>query len=259
MKRALTLFLAALVLGPALAPGAAPQGDQGKPTLTPYQVIVRRKIDAKDFPPDRVADARTHARFLARVPGKVVLRLDQSSKLTAFGDDKGASLLDARDPTSAVFYSGLLTTDGSGMMIGVASSRHAPTAGATAVIVKGSLVLACGLDEKTIPDTKVDFKAQGDSKLGVLTLRAGVSKGANPRTNFELTGAVRSIKELLVLDGDGKEVSVLTSSIVAEAGGGLRFSYFLSREVARGSVRVVYYAAEEKVTVPVDLTIAVGL
>jgi hypothetical protein len=127
------------------------------------------------------------------------------------------------------------------------------------VVVKGSLVLPCGLDEKTTPETKVDFRAKGATKVGALTLHAAASKGATPRTTLELTGEARSIKELRVIDEVGKEVSVVSSSVVSDAGGGLRFTYFLSREVVTGRVRVVYYAAEEKVTVPVDLTIGVGL
>jgi hypothetical protein len=260
MKRALAPFLAALVLGLALAPGAAaPQGDQGKPTLTPYALMIQRKYEAKDFPPAYQFGEHTSVEFLVRVPGKVLLRVDSESRLTAFSDDRGASLTDAKDPVPAAFHGRAVTLDRTGMLIAVTSHYRVPSAGARKLVVRGSLVLACGRDEKATPETKVDFQAAGDTKVGDLTLRFDPDKGNPKQPYFELIGAARAVKQLTVIDDGGKEVPVhaITGS---DFGPGPRtFRFRLSRPIASGKVTVAYYAAEDRVTVPVDLTFGVGL
>lgn len=256
MLAALTAVLAFLTTL-AAANDEAP-GGKAKATLKPLQFSVFQRVDGKDFPAYGRSE-QTHTQFLVTLPGRQLLWVDQASKLTLFADDKGTSLINPKDTAPPSFAGSITSKAGDSMLIGVNSYSRVPAEGATRVLLKGDLVLVCGLDEKSTPEVTVDFKAKGEVKLGALTLRVDPKKSNPNQPYFELAGEAQAIKTLTVVGADGKEVPAFATYSRDVSDGPRTHKYVLRNAIGEGKVRASYYSKEEKVTIPVDLAFGPGL
>src|SRR5688572_9877773 len=95
LRKLIVISLALTVAWPFAAADDGPKGDQPKATLEPLSLHVRRRPDEKRFGRYKMqSDEWTSVEFLVTLPGKQMIRIDESSKTTVFADDKGQSLLD---------------------------------------------------------------------------------------------------------------------------------------------------------------------
>ena len=106
-----------------LAIGAAGAGDRtrpGKPTAQAAGLKVQRGLDAKNYPID--SGAATALSVLLKCPGQHILKLDPSSRVTAFRDDKGTDFLAGNSFGAPEFRQSLFANDRSSTK----AQRHFP-------------------------------------------------------------------------------------------------------------------------------------
>src|SRR5262249_39079896 len=139
------------------------------------------------------------------------------------------------------------------------SSNVGPAKGAAKLILKGDLVVVCGLEEKTTAEKEVAMKEKTEAKLGDFTLKVNQEKGfGGAGANFTLTAARPIIKSVTVKDADGKTVE---TSNFGNYGFGKTwtYNYSLRKVVEKPKITITYFSKEEKVTVPINLSLGVGL
>jgi len=261
--RKLMLLSACLVACAALAVADDKKDDKTKsePVITPTGLAVYRKIDTKMFQ-FGLSNDQTNVTFLLRYPGKQLLGVDQSSELKSLKDDKGNSLVDDKGFFKVNFSTyPQIAKDRSAMLVSVNAYNRAPAKGATKVLIKGDLMILCGTDEKSEEFKKFEFKDKGEAKAGDFKLKVTQEKGfGNQGATFTLITPTKDIKGIVVKDADGKEVETY--------GGGTPFpsapkefssTYTLQKPLKEGKVTVSYFTKSEKVKVPVDLNVGIGL
>jgi hypothetical protein len=202
-------------------------------------------------------------------PGKFILALDEdASKVASFTDDKGANLL-VKSPSGreGIWPFPEISKDGHSVSVKV-QSPAIPTAGAAAIQLKGALVLTCGADEKTASQQDVDIKK--DATLSAGALSAKVESVEENKWGDEKSWMVSlqsdkdfaAIKALALVGADGKEIEGRLSG-----SGRMGFmgkasynrDYAFKVKPGKMTVKVTYFDKTEKVTVPVDLSVSVGL
>jgi hypothetical protein len=252
MMRKLVGLAAGLALCTTLL--AADATKPGKPTVEAVALSIYKKIDDKNlsfgFPSSSLS-------LLVTYPGKQFLDIDSSaSKVSEFKDDKGNSLM----------YTGFATTNFNRSQIGkdksamvVTMGGNPPGRGATRLHLKGNLVARCGLEEKTTDEKEVELKLNAETKIGDYTLKVTQEKGLfGSGATFTVTTPSPALKTVTVKDADGKTIEVLAGG---HYGFGKNWSYYFSlkKEAKKVKIAVVYFSKEEKVDVPVDIDVGVGL
>jgi len=263
--RQLLLLSACLFLGAALA--VADEKDKkddktkSEPTVVPTEIAVNRKADSKQFPYAFPVD-NTRVTFLLKYPGKQFLGVDPSSKLTTLKDDKGNSLMDEKQAFAANFGTyPQIALDRTAMLVMVSAYGKAPGKGATKLILKGDLVVVCGTDEKSEELKKFKFEAKAKAKAGDFEVTVTQEKGGfdgKEGPQFTMISKTRAIKSFVVKTGDGKSAEVYPRGWFP-SGDKWTFNYALAKPLEEGSITVTYFAKEEKVKVPIDLTVGLGL
>jgi hypothetical protein len=206
-------------------------------------LYIAKKRDAKNFPYS--GSNSTQVYLLATCPGKQILGVDPSSKVSELKDDKGTSLLGTGffRPTFNTY--GQIARDRGSMIVSLATSE-APAKGATTITLKGNLVLRSGTDEKTTDEAELELKEKAEVKVDTFTLKVVSEKGFGGNgATINVLSTAPNIKAITVKDADGKTVEVMSSP-----GFGFGKSWTSS---------VTWFSKEEKVSVPVDLTFGVGL
>jgi hypothetical protein len=261
MLRRMVILTVALAFSAALAFADDTVKDdktKGKVTIEPSSLNVSRKLDENNF--GLFSTDSTRIEILVNAPGKYLIGVDKSSKLTTFADDKGNSLINDKDfsrPNFANFPR--YGKDRTSMLLSLSSFSRAPVKGATKVVVKGDLVVVSGLEEKTTEATKVEFKDKSETKIGDFKLRVNREKsfeGSGPA--IQLTGKLRGIKGITVLGDDGKEVEVFAGGSTSGDENHTHY-YNIRKPLKEGKVKVTYFSKEELIKVPVDLAIGAGL
>jgi hypothetical protein len=137
----------------------------------------------------------------------------------------------------------------------------APAKGASKSVVKGSLVLICGTDEKTTDEKEVEMKDKAETTLGDFTIKVTQEKGfGGSGASFTITANNPTLKVVNVKDADGKTVETMTfGSPYQSFDKKWTASYTLKKVVEKPKISITYFSKEEKVTVPVDLGMGVGL
>jgi hypothetical protein len=258
MIRTVMVLTAGLVLCTALA-----RAQDEKPAKTTIEVIalsVNKKLSDKDLS----WFSSTGMTFKLQHPGKQILGVDTSSKITDFQDDKKTSLIGTGFFRPS-FYGGQTSKDRSSILISLSSGVN-PAKGASKVTLKGSVVLRCGLDEKTTEAKEVEFKLpkKDDPEIKiddfVLKVTAERGFGFNSGAAFTLTTEKPGIKSVTVKDEDGNAVEVSTGYSYQEFNTKkMVYNFTLGKQVKKGKLTVTYYNKEEKVTVPVDFSVGLGL
>jgi len=260
--RKVLLLSACLVACAALAVADDKKDDKTKsePTAVPTSIAVSRKVDTKQFQFGFGSD-QTNVTFLLRYPGKQLLGVDQSSELKSLKDDKGNSLVDDKGFFKLNFSTyPQIAKDRTAMLVSVNAYNKAPGKGATKVLLKGDLMVLCGTDEKSEEVKKFEFKDKGEAKAGDFKLKVTQEKGfGNQGATFSLVSPTNAIKSLVVKDADGKDVDVYAGAPFPSAPKEFTVTYTLQKPVKEGKVTITYFTKSEKVKVPIDLSVGLGL
>jgi len=263
--RKLMLLSACLTVCAALAVAddkkdASKDKTKSEPTLTPTALSVLRKVDTKQFRFGLNTD-QTNVTFMVQYPGKQLLGVDASSTLSSLKDDKGNSLIDDKGFFKTNFNTyAQVANDRTAMLVSVNAFNKAPGKGASKVLVKGDLVVLCGTDEKSEEFKKVEFKDKGEVKAGDFALKVTQEKGfGNQGATFSLISPSNAVKKLVVKDADDKEVELYPGNTFASSPKEFTTVYTLTKPLKEGKATVTYFAKTEKATVPVDLSVGVGL
>jgi len=136
------LLSACLVIGAtsALADDKDRKDDKTKsePTAVAVELQVTRKLDQKQFQYLNAADS-TRLVFVLRYPGKQLLGVDQSSRVTSLKDDKGNSMADEKSsfPPNFSTYP-QVALDRSALLVTVGAYNRAPGKGATKLLSRAT-------------------------------------------------------------------------------------------------------------------------
>ncbi len=248
----------------ALALGMVPV--HGQQQGGPHWSVLALKVEKAD-PDDRRPfrdRSTTQIRAVLHLPGKSMVGIDVGeSTITSIADDQGTDLLAAdRNGATPLIAKDAQISMG-GRLCGVAfSTAKTPAAGATRVRVKGTLVVLVGKGEKRFERDNVALR------LG-LELPAGTLKftGTGSFSGTLTYTGKQPVKDLTLFNEAGKEITLpQTAHLKGVPLGGkgkseqhFRGHFPLPSGLSRANVRVTYFEAVEKVTVPIDLEIGVGL
>jgi len=234
----------------------APAGQQAGPTIRFGQMITDG----------------TSVTLLVTHPSKTIIGLDaKKSRLTSFADDKKANLLKAKPRSKnqgAVFNIG--GDDGSPLKAENQPGGHSclikvvgptlPAPGASKITLKGNLVLSCAASEMTVEHKNVALT--NGTKINAGTIHMTVIAG--PRGAgfaLEMDQPLSAIKSIAFFDADGKELKSRSNGTSSYTVGNMTRtsqSYSLDKPVAKATIRVTYFDSES-LSVPIDLTVGVGL
>ena len=212
---------------------------------------------------------------------KVIVSLDKNaSELTSFTDDKNTNLAESRgrmmqQPWLSPFVK--ISEDGHHLICEI-NAASVPKTGAREIRLKANIVLICGSEEKTQEQQNFSLKPGSTLTIGPVPMKiekpgehdmpfgSGASFGMGQqkvKTKFKLTSEVNpeKIKRLAFLAPDGREIPY--STLASGSGGfGPKPTYWkifgLHEKADRVTVRVTYYDATERITVPIDMNIGVG-
>jgi len=231
--------------------------NRSEPTITPSTMSVARKLDQEEFP---TSFERTTLWFVVRVPKKTLLGIDnKGSKIDKFADDKGNSLVANR----GVFQQVHISTDRSAMEVAVSVFNKCPGKGASKLVLKGELSLEYGTDEKSEEMKKVKFEAKNTAKAGDFEITVTHEKGNFGGIEgpiFTLKSKTRRFKGVTIKDAEGTEFEVRQYVPFSRVGGDPWMTSFgVKKPLKEGTVTVHYFSKEEKVKVPVDLTVGLDL
>jgi hypothetical protein len=139
----------------------------------------------------------------------------------------------------------------------------APGKGAQKILVKGSLVLKCGADEKKTDKKEIALKMNEEVSAGDFKVK--VVNAGEFGAGFTVTSAEPSVKSVEFFDADGKALKGTSSGrgINPFGEGGKPqavVSYFLSgKKLPKVSFQITYFNKIESVTVPLDLRVGLDL
>ena len=226
-----------------------------KPTLKVIGFLV---VKVEEGVPKRSQDREQGTRVVVRVdvPGRHIISFDtKASKVDYFSDDKNTDLT-ATEPGPK----SLVKIDRTGLQVAKPNDLtfHAPlcpTAGATKVRIKGSVVAIVGKTEKETE--KKDFTGNADLGFGTIAELKGTFGGTFLGTYV----GDKPLKSISATDADGKPVTCTITQAVVFGGAkkpAYRYSIRADRGVPRNTLRVKYFEGTEEVTVPVDLEVGPG-
>jgi len=232
-------------------------------TVTPTELAVNRKMETK-FQFAGFYD-QTRVSFVVSVPKKHLLGVDKSSKLASMKDDKDNSLIDEKNTFSGGFSQfPQISEDGSALLGSASAYLKAPGKGATKVLIKGDLIVLAGADEKTADSDKTkkfQFKEKAKTKVGddfeIEVTKEKEGFGADGPA-FTVTTKLRGVRSVTIKDADGKQVELQRRGWFGD-GQKFMFNYALAKPLEQGTIHVTYFAKEEKVTVPIDLSVGIDL
>jgi len=235
------------------------KAESSKVTVEPVSLSVSKKLEDKDL---FWGYSSTAISFKVAYPGKQILGIDSTSKISEFQDDKKTSLLGTGFFKAQFGTSPMISKDRTKMIVYVNTSTN-PAKGATKVTLKGSLVVRCGTEEKTTEAKEVEFKLpkkeDAPIKLGDFTLKVTQEKGfGDSGASFSITATKPDVKSVTVKDADGKEVELMSYGHYG-FDKNWTYSYGLKKAVEKGKVTVTYFSKDEKVTVPIELSAGLGL
>ena len=190
--------------------------------------------------------------------------MDKECKVQSFTDDKGTGLANF-GPFGAFNTSSFnaIGEDGHSLNFTL-SSKDIPAHGAKEILVKAKAVVLVGSDVKEAETKNVSLAKDTAVKLG--TIDAKISSAEKPKwgnkeginVTFRASESFKSVKSLKFLGADGKEIeSRRTGS--STMGTTHSVTYSLKAEVKTATIKVEYYSKTENVSVPLDLSVGVGL
>jgi hypothetical protein len=228
-----------------------------KATIEATSLSVSKKLDEKNW--QWPMFSQTSLQLMVSVPDKQLLGVDASSSVSEFKDDKKNSLLS----TNAFFKTNFntyatISKDRKALLVNV-GSNVTPGKGASRITLKGNLVVRCGLDEKSTKAKDVEIKDKAEEKIGDFTLTVTQAKGFGTwGGSFNIKADKPTIKSITFKDADDKDVEV-AGGVPYNFGNVWTYSFTLKKQVEKGKITITYFSKEEKVTIPVEVSIGAGL
>ena len=133
-----------------------------------------------------------------------------------------------------------------------------PGKGAGKILVKASLVLRRGKDEKTAEKKEIALKAKEEAEVGPFKVK--VSQYGN--NQFSVISADENLKSIEVFDDKGKEVKMGPpgrSRMTKGKKTDYIYNYFIFQKTPKFAIKINYYDKVENVKVPLDLKVGLGL
>ncbi len=254
MKRTLAVLIVVVAFCATLVADDATK--PSKSTVEAVSLKVLKKLDDKNFP---YTAASTELDVLVSNQDRRFLGVDPSSEVTEFKDDKGNSLMKTEFFVKTSFSStSQLALDRRSVVVKV-NSPLLPGKGATKLHLKGSLVLIAGIDDKTTDEKELEMTMNSEAKVGEFKLNVTIDKGfAGSGGTFTVKSTRPNIKGVSVKDAAGKSVEV-SQGYFYGFGNNWTYGYTLKKPVQKAKIAVSWFSKEEKVTVPVNLDVSLGL
>lgn len=190
---------------------------------------------------------------------------DKASKLAAFTDDKGTDLTKIKKKSwgrpNWLGSFPKITDDKHGARFEI-KSTVCPAKGATKVKIDATIVLLAGSGQKT--ETQEDVELKLDAKITIgpapFTIdRIEKGRGSWKRAVTLFTEKpVDGIKSIKFYDADGKEIESKRTSR-STSNKNVSWTYSLKKKVDKATIKIEYYQKVEKITVPINISLGVGL
>ncbi len=194
------------------------------------------------------------------------------SKLTSFVDDKGTNLLESKTKKKSRYgrRGGIdswpkISKDGHSLQFSI-SGPGTPASGAKEILVKGKIVVELGGGEKTAEQKDVELRIGSEIKAGpapMIISKLGKGWGKwKFQIELETGSAYKAIKKIAFFDEAGKEIESNKSgwsSSGSKEKKKYNLTYNLLKMVNKVTVKITYFSKLEKIAVPIDRKIGVGL
>lgn len=268
------LILAASLTAQTAAP--TPKPASTKPALPDGLKAVGISVSIPDPAPefpgqgyDKYARAGTSVSLMLVHSDKKIVRFHEGSKLESFTDDKGTKFSLDQFKFEGFSSSSEVSPDGHRMIVRV-ETRDTPAAGAKTVSIKGKLVVFCS--PQTQEAVQKDMALAKDTQIELGPIKAKISAikpskwGTEEHLQVEFTNdtGYDALKDLTFQDASGKEIKFQQGGGMNSMGpGGKLLSatkiYILPGKPDKVTIKAVYYDKIEKLEVPIDLTVGLGL
>ena len=255
------LFVA--VAGLSIAGDKKEAADKDVAKIQVTRLEVRKPPPQKAGGPFQMSDGITLA-IMVSPPGKHVTGVDvKASKLDSLTDDKKNNLY--KKPAFSFGGADWLSEfaqyspDGDSVTV-LVSANKTPGSGASKVLLKASLVLNCGTDEKATDKKEIALKPKEEIALGSFKVQISPFSA----NQVLVISDKENIKNVEFFDDKGKKLMLgAASRLFAPPGANKKtqytYSYFLFQKMEKVSVKINYFDKVEKATVPLDLRVGVGL
>lgn len=201
--------------------------------------------------------------IMISLPGRFITGLDaKASKLDRFTDDKDNALF---KKSGGLFGGGAnwlneyairFDPDGESVVLQV-KGTSTPAKDAEKILLKASLNLKYGSEDKTTDAKALTLKAKAEADIGPFKVRVGQFG------NIEIWSSDENIKKVEFLDDKGKPIMTglpgrnRNPSTKERLSYG--YSYFLLGKRDKLSIKIHYFTKVETIKVPLDLRVGLGL
>ena len=274
-SRMLTLCVFVTIVAAAAVAAAAPKAKGAAPAAGAKVEVAGLSV-ARPMPGDKFGrsmargiDSGTTVALRIVQPAKTMVRVDEdASKLEAFADDQGTDLSKTASRFGPRWLSwGSFSEDGHTYRFSIVNSKKVPAAGTKHVHVKARIAVECGSDVKTAEAKDVALKKGTALTVGPLKMTVGDVKdgGFQSKMTVELSSKqpFTAVRKVTFLGPDGKVIKHRGAgsgswSVFGKAKT-YTVSYGLAEKVDTVTVRFEYYGKVEKITVPIDVKVGLGL
>lgn len=186
----------------------------------------------------------------------------KASKLESFTDDKKNNLYKKAGGFFAGTsdwlneYGAQYAPEGNAVTIQMKTSVP-PGKGAEKLLIKASLVLRSGKDEKATDKKEIALKANEEATVGAFKVKVGQFGN-----QFNVISAEENLKSIEVLDDKGKEIKIGPPARLRMMKGEKTefiYSFYIFQKTPKFSIKINYFDKVETVKVPVDLQVGLGL
>jgi len=253
------------LLGTAAALGAAEE-KKADVTAQATALAIRRPLPPRTKEPAAFVDSGSTALDVTlTAPGKYVLGVDaKASKLGQFSDDKQTKLYSGdRIGVSWLSEFAQVTPDGEQCTVHL-NAQAPPAKGAGKVVVKGTVVLLCGADEKSADKKEIAVKKDQKETAGAFTLQVINDGAAFGGPQIAVISDKQNLKGAEFFDARGEPIKLQLEPYRQTFFGGPGKTQHglvstLPKKADAVSVKVVYFNKVESLEVPLDLSVGVGL
>jgi len=269
MSRSVPLLVLSAPIFLAVVSAADPPKSKA-PILEVIGLEIRRALPDEKEEVARLNFPGTNVELFAALPDRYVICCDaDQSRIDSFADDLGTDLTKPqpgrRTGGAGVVPFGVeqVSRDGRRCQVTLRAAS-VPAKDARKITVKGTLVLKCGSDEKTVQTADVDLPGQNEKmKVGEYTLSGGFFPDSGGDLSLYLECPTANVKTVTIFGPDSKELKPTFGNLTKRPGtfDGGKYHQFITVPKPGGkvTVRVTYFNKVEDVPLPVDLTVGLGL
>lgn len=279
MKIMTVLSAAVLAVAASLHAVAAPPAFAPPPNLGKVDLRVVGVSVAMPDPNDKFGQSMakglsggTGVHFAIATPNNFLVAIDREScKLAAFTDDKGAALAAAAAKAGEFGESWLgpwTEIDASGHLakISIVSSKL-PTRGAKAVSIKAIVGYISGIGSKNFEQKDVPLAKGAKITVGPVPMEIEQTSAANfdgpsLTVEFKSNKSFDAIRSLSFVGSDGKQIESSPSGSGSMGfAGNMTYTraYSLKGSPQKATLKISCFERTEKIAIPIDVTVGVGL